>query len=201
MNYARKTLSMKSTNSGHILIIDDNKDICDLLAFLLENAGYQTQQGYDGKTAIALLSKSEPDLLLLDSVIPEPNGMAVLVKALDMYPKLPVIIITGSAGVLSAVSAIKAGALDYIPKPFDNNRVLALVNQAIESRAIKIDHQNETKSESSNRISELMGNSPETQQMIKDINRVAHTDFSVIIQGETGTGKEMVARNIHCQIH
>ncbi|MEY3788397.1 MAG: hypothetical protein RLZ75_2604 [Pseudomonadota bacterium] len=197
MNYARKTLSMKSPNSGHILIIDDNKDICDLLAFLLENAGYQTQQGYDGKTAIALLSKSEPDLLLLDSVIPEPNGMAVLVKALDMYPKLPVIIITGSAGVLSAVRAIKAGALDYIPKPFDNNRVLALVNQAIESRAIKIDHQNETKSESSNRISELMGNSPETQQMIKDINRVAHTDFSVIIQGETGTGKEMVARNIH----
>ena len=66
----RETLSMKSPNSGHILIIDDNKNICDLLAFLLENAGYQTQQGYDGKTAIALLSKSEPDLLLLDSVIP-----------------------------------------------------------------------------------------------------------------------------------
>ena len=188
---------MNTSNSGQILIIDDNKDICDLLAHLLEQAGYKTQQGYNGKTAINLLSQCEPDLLLLDSVIPEPNGMAVLAKAHSMYPQLPVIIITGTAGILSAVCAIKAGAWDYLPKPFDNNRVLELVNRAIQTRGTKNDINSLPNRDISVRISELMGKSPETQQIIKDIIRVAHTDFSVIIQGETGTGKEMIARNIH----
>ena len=188
---------MNPNNSGHILIIDDNKDICDLLAHLLEQAGYKTQQGYDGNSAINLLSQCEPDLLLLDSVIPEPNGMAVLAKAHSMYPQLPVIIITGTAGILSAVCAIKAGAWDYLPKPFDNNRVLELVNRAVQTRGTKNDFNSLPNRDISARISELMGKSPETQQIIKDIIRVAHTDFSVIIQGETGTGKEMIARNIH----
>jgi two-component system nitrogen regulation response regulator GlnG len=188
---------MNPTNSGYILIIDDNKDICDLLAHLLEHAGYKTKQGYDGNTAINLLLQCEPELLLLDSVIPEPNGMAVLAKAHSMYPQLPVIIITGTAGILSAVCAIKAGAWDYLPKPFDNNRVLELVNRAVQTRGTKNDINSLLNRDISSRISELMGKSPETQQIIKDIVRVAHTDFSVIIQGETGTGKEMIARNIH----
>jgi two-component system nitrogen regulation response regulator GlnG len=188
---------MKPSNTGYILIIDDNRDICDLLAHLLEHAGYKTQQGYDGSMAINLLSQCEPDLLLLDSVIPEPNGMAVLAKAHSMYPQLPVIIITGTAGILSAVCAIKAGAWDYLPKPFDNNRVLELVNRAVQTRGTKNDINSHLNRDISARISELMGKSPETQQIIKDIVRVAHTDFSVIIQGETGTGKEMIARNIH----
>ena len=188
---------MKPSSSGHILIIDDNKDICDLLAHLLEHAGYKTQQGYDGNTAINLLSQCEPDLLLLDSVIPEPNGMVVLAKAHSMYPQLPIIIITGTAGILSAVCAIKAGAWDYLPKPFDNNRVLELVNRAVQTRGGKRDINSLPNRDFYARIGESMGRSPETQQIIKDIVCVAHTDFSVIIQGETGTGKEMIARNIH----
>jgi two-component system nitrogen regulation response regulator GlnG len=188
---------MKSLDSGYVLIIDDNKDICDLLTHLLEQSGYQTQQGYDGNTAIKLLSQREPDVLLLDSVIPEPNGMAVLAKAHHMYPQLPVIIITGTAGILSAVCAIKAGAWDYIPKPFDNNRVLELVNRAVQTRENKCDSDGEISKGTSDRIIAIMGNSPETQRVIKDIVRVAHTDFSVIIQGETGTGKELIAKKIH----
>jgi two-component system nitrogen regulation response regulator GlnG len=185
------------TNLGYVLIIDDNKDICELLAHLLERAGYQTQQGYNGTMALNLLSQREPDLLLLDSVIPEPNGMAVLAKARVLYPQLPVIMITGTAGVLGAVCAIKAGAWDYLPKPFDNNRVLELVNRAVQTHARKDNKKSKSNSDISARIFKLMGSSPETKQVIKDIKRVAHTDFSVIIQGETGTGKEMIARNIH----
>lgn len=188
---------MKPINLGYVLIIDDNKDICDLLAHLLENAGFQTQQGYDGVTALKLLSQRQPDVLLLDSVIPEPNGMAVLAKARILYPQLPVIIITGTAGVLSAVCAIKAGAWDYLPKPFDNNRVLELVNRAVQMRISSGDVNSSANKDTSDRILAIMGNSPETQRVIKDIVRVAHTDFSVIIQGETGTGKELIAKKIH----
>ncbi|MEI6269695.1 MAG: sigma-54 dependent transcriptional regulator [Methylococcaceae bacterium] len=188
---------MKAIDSGYVLIIDDNKDICDLLTHLLEQAGYQTQQGYDGATAIKLLAQREPDVLLLDSVIPEPNGMAVLAKAHLLYPQLPVIIITGTAGILSAVCAIKAGAWDYLPKPFDNNRVLELVNRAVQTRENRCDSNDKANKDTSNRILAIMGNSPETQRVIKDIVRVAHTDFSVIIQGETGTGKELIAKKIH----
>lgn len=188
---------MKAIDSGYVLIIDDNKDICDLLTHLLEQAGYQTQQGYDGATAIKLLAQREPDVLLLDSVIPEPNGMAVLAKAHLLYPQLPVIIITGTAGILSAVCAIKAGAWDYLPKPFDNNRVLELVNRAVQTRENRCDSNDQVNKDTSDRILAIMGSSPETQRVIKDIVRVAHTDFSVIIQGETGTGKELIAKKIH----
>ena len=188
---------MNSISLGYVLIIDDNKDICDLLEHLLEQAGYETQQGYDGNSALKLLAQREPDVLLLDSIIPEPNGMAVLASAHLLYPQLPVIVITGNPGILSAVCAIKAGAWDYIPKPFDNKRVLELVNRAIQTRWGKHDSNCKVNRDIKARIAGIMGSSPEIQGVTKDIIRVAHTDFSVVIQGETGTGKELVAKNIH----
>ena len=188
---------MNELGQGYILIIDDDKDICDLLAHLLERAGYQTQQGYDGNTAIKLLSEREPDVILLDSVIPEPNGMAVLAKVHDLYPQLPVIIITGNAGILGAVCAMKAGAWDYLPKPFDNCRVLELVARAMQMCARKNNLNRKDNRDILARMTELMGDSKENNRVIKDIVRVANTDFSVIIQGETGTGKELIAKNIH----
>ena len=129
---------MKGQFLGLVIIIDDDKDICDLLAHLLDHAGYETHQGYDGSTAIKLLSLREPDLLLLDIVIPEPDGMAVLAKARALYPQLPVIIITGTTGIPDDVSAIKAIAFDHIPKPFDNNGVLEVVNRAMQTSASKL---------------------------------------------------------------
>ena len=123
--------------------------------------------------------------------------MAILTHARNLYPQLPVIIITGNAGILGAVCAIKAGAWDYIPKPFDNKRVLELVDRAIQTRWTEHDFNCKANRDTKSRMAGIMGNSPEIQSVAKDIMRVAHTGFSVIIQGETGTGKELIAKNIH----
>ena len=191
---------MDKKELNYVLIADDNKDMCDLLAILLGKAGHETQQVHDGDAVISLLTKCEPRLLLLDNIMPGTTGMEILAYVSLYFPQLPVIMITGNGGIFGAVAAMKAGASDYLVKPFDNTRVLDLVNKFINIRKqLASDHFSgcEPSNTTSLRIASLMGDSEVIQSMIRDVLVVSPTNLSVIIQGESGIGKELVAQNIH----
>lgn len=184
--------------AGHVLIVDDDHEMCRMLAMLLERKGFEAVSAHDGNTAIESLTRVEPDVVLLDVRLPGPDGMVVLRHARSLYPGLPILIITGYAGVDGAVEALKAGAYDYLPKPFDNSQVAQAVSCAMAERprARRVDNLPKAV-QGSERLRRLMGPSGTVERLAADVVRVANTDFSVVILGETGTGKELVADVIH----
>lgn len=181
-----------------ILIVDDEREICLLLARLMQNEGLEALQAYDGETAVKLVRVEEPEVMLVDISMPGLNGLEVLKRVKELDPDLPVVMITAHAEIQGAVKAMKAGAHDYLAKPFNHNEVIRVVRRALAERDLKrkLKHLSEQLMESPS-LSRLMGPSDAVARLIVEVNRVAKSDFSVVIQGETGAGKELVAQAIH----
>src|SRR3989442_1359779 len=180
---------------SRILVIDDEAAIRDSLRMTLEYEGYEFVGAATGQEGLALAEREGPDLVLLDVKMPGMDGLEVLERLRSMNESLPVVVISGHGTISTAVEATKKGAFDFIEKPFASERVLVSLRNALDQgrlrdenrslkRAVEVRHQ-------------MIGDSPGLKQVMAAVGRAAPTNATVLIQGESGVGKELVARTIH----
>ncbi len=183
--------------ASDILIVDDEADIRDLIAGILDDEGYGTRTAGDGDQALAAIGDRRPSLVILDIWLQGSrlDGLGVLDAIHAMHPDLPVVIISGHGNIETAVSAIKRGAYDYIEKPFKADRLVLAAERALE--ASKLRREIRDLKERMSEASEFVGTSTAMNQLRQAIERVAHANSRVMISGPSGAGKEMVARAIH----
>jgi len=181
-----------------ILIIDDEANMRRILRLILEEAGHSVFESSGVKAAVDAISASQFDLVITDKKMPDGDGFEILRYCRENEPSLPVVILTAFATVELAVEAMHAGAFDFISKPFVPEVVTAVAKRATERT--KLLRENEALREEVKRFAwseEIVGVSPAMQTLRETIARVAPTNATVLIMGETGTGKELVARAIH----
>ena len=180
-----------------ILIVDDEADIRDLVAGILTDEGYETRTAADGRAALAEVEVRLPSLLVLDIWLQgsELDGLQVLDQVMGDYPDLPVVVISGHGNIETAVSAIKRGAYDFIEKPFKTDRLIVIIERAIE--AARLRRENRELKFHAGRDAELIGTSSAMSALRLAIEKVAPTGSRVLISGPAGSGKEVVARLLH----
>lgn len=173
-----------------ILIVDDDTYICKLLVNFLKKQGYKTDAAYTGASALSLLKKKDYQLVISDFRLPDKDGFDILTQARELSPPPPVVIITAYEDLGTAIRLIRQGAYDYITKPLIPDEVMGLVREALRQERPK-------DSGLSFKKDFIRGNSRMFQEVLEHVSIVAPVDMNVIIQGETGSGKEYVARSIH----
>lgn len=180
---------------SQILIIDDERAIRKTLSEILSYEGYKVEEAADGDEGIRMAIEKSFDVILCDIKMPKIDGLEVLDKLRDQKPDTPVIMISGHGTIETAVEAVKKGAFDYISKPPDLNRLLITIRNALDKNLLV----SETKAlrRKVTRVDDMIGRSPSMMQIRETIDKVAHTDARVLITGENGVGKELVARWIH----
>ena len=181
-----------------LLIADDEKNIREGLAAFLEQDGYETSCAADGKEAWKLFGKGDIDLGITDLRMPGMDGAELLRRILADTPGLPVIVLTGHGTVDVAVNAMREGAWDFITKPPDLDRLSLVIKRALQNRALALRHRELEAELERNRLSQnMIGKSPVMRKVFDTISRVAPTRASILITGESGVGKELVADAVH----
>ncbi|HQQ14727.1 MAG TPA: sigma-54 dependent transcriptional regulator [Deltaproteobacteria bacterium] len=178
-----------------ILIVDDEESIRFSLKGGLEDEGYHTLLAANGEEALQIIESHEVDLILLDIWMPGKDGLQILEDLKKDGFKPPVIIMTGHGSIDTAIRATRLGALDFIEKPLDLNKIIITINNTLHLRALE--EENALLRKKAEKDDEIIGNSPAIRKLKEQIDRAAPTDAWVLILGENGTGKELVARRIH----
>jgi two-component system response regulator HydG len=195
-----------------ILIVDDDKDLCFVLKRFLSKHGFEVIDATSGKAALEILETLEPDLILCDFRLEDMSGSSILKKIKEMNPSVPVIIITGYSNIKTAVEVMKLGAMDYVTKPLLPDEILLTIRKALtksteekssgsEEAVAEDDTSRDDKTSSAKRQSDttsyIFGDSPDFKNILNQIDLVAPTNYSIIIYGESGSGKEVIAQEIH----
>ncbi len=181
-----------------VLVIDDEKNIREGLAIALEDEGYEVITACDGKIGLEKALKDDVDLVITDLKMPEISGEDVLKQVISQTPGVPVIVLTGHGTVETAVEAMRIGAYDFLTKPLNLDRLFLLVKRALQNRQLILRHKALLREiESKQHFENIIGKSAAMEKVFEDIKKVAPTKASVLITGETGVGKELVARAIH----
>jgi two-component system, NtrC family, nitrogen regulation response regulator NtrX len=182
-----------------ILIVDDESDIRELVSDILKDEKYETRTAKDSDTALKAIAERVPNLLILDIWLQgsELDGLGILEMVQKKYPHVPVVMISGHGNIETAVTSIKLGAYDFIEKPFKEDRLLLVVKRALEHARLRRENQ-ELRLRGTPEL-ELIGNSQPVTQIRNAITKVAPTHSRVLITGNPGTGKEVIARIIHAR--
>src|SRR5690348_117696 len=183
--------------ASDILIVDDEADIRDLVAGILDDEGFTTRTARDSDSALAEIANRRPNLVFLDIWLQgsKLDGLQLLEQIKRDHADLPVVMISGHGNIETAVAAIKLGAYDFIEKPFKSDRLLIIVERAIEAARLK--RENEELRQRTGGDDELIGESHAIAQLRQQLDRVGPTNSRVLITGSPGTGKEVVARLLH----
>jgi two-component system, NtrC family, nitrogen regulation response regulator NtrX len=180
---------------ARILVIDDEKPIRNTLSEILEYEDHEVELAEDGVEGLEKAKEEKFDIILCDIKMPKMDGVEVIEKLMEICPEVPVIMISGHGTVETAVETLKKGAYDFIEKPLDLNRLLVSIRNALERKDLMVETQKLKRKVS--KTYEMVGESEAIRKVKEMIDRVAPTDARVLITGNNGTGKELVARWMH----
>ena len=186
---------------ANVLIVDDETPIRRTLKEILEFESHKVEEASDGMECLAQVKKSQYDVILMDIKMPKMDGMEALERIQELAPDTPVIMISGHANIDTAVEAVKKGAFDFISKPPDLNRLLITVRNALDKSSLSTENKRLQRQVTTYKTQEMIGDSDAMLRIKNTIDRIAPMDARVLITGQNGTGKELVARWIHEKSH
>jgi two-component system response regulator HydG len=183
---------------GRVLIVDDDRAMCQLLIDLLREEGYETDVAHDAETALRKSRQSRFDLTITDLMMPKMRGIELVRRLREIDGGALVLLITAFGTIESAVEAMRAGAFHYVTKPFHNEEILIQVKRALDQKRLEQELQRlRTEVKARNRFQNIIGQSTAMQKILEIVAQVSDLPANILIEGESGTGKELIARAIH----